>query len=213
MRSRRRTPTNPRSQRPRAGWRCGLSRQGTNARSIATRAAFENAIASFSATGGSTNAVLHLLAIAAEAGVHLEIDDFDAICARTPILADLRPGGRFVATDLFAAGGLGVVMQRLLELGLLHGDAVTVDGRTLARGRGIGNRDARTAGDPPRGRAASRARRDRGAARATSPPRGASSSSRATIATRIADRRASSIRRRRRSPRFATAPSTPVTWS
>jgi dihydroxy-acid dehydratase len=109
-----------------------LVEAGINPRSIATRDAFENAIASFSATGGSTNAVLHLLAIAVEAGIPLEMDDFDAICARTPILADLRPGGRFVATDLFAAGGLGVVMQRLLELGLLHGDAVTVDGRTLA---------------------------------------------------------------------------------
>jgi dihydroxy-acid dehydratase len=110
----------------------GLVEDGVNARSIATRAAFENSVASFSATGGSTNAVLHLLAIAAEAGIHLEIDDFEAICARTPILADIRPGGRFVATDVFAAGGLGVLMQRLLELGLLHGDAMTVDGRTIA---------------------------------------------------------------------------------
>ena len=109
-----------------------LVEEGTNARSIATRDAFENAVASFSATGGSTNAVLHLLGIAAEAGVALDIDDFDAICARTPILADLRPGGRFVATDLFAAGGLAVLMQRMLELDLLHGDARTVDGRTIA---------------------------------------------------------------------------------
>jgi dihydroxy-acid dehydratase len=109
-----------------------LVQGGTTARSIVTRAALENAIASFAATGGSTNAVLHLLAIAAEAGIAIDIDDFDAICARTPILADLRPGGRFVATDLHAAGGLSVVMQRLLELGLLHGDAVTVDGRTIA---------------------------------------------------------------------------------
>jgi dihydroxy-acid dehydratase len=109
-----------------------LVEQGTSARSIATRNAFENAVTSFSATGGSTNAVLHLLAIAAEAGVALEIDDFDAICARTPIIADIRPAGRFVATDVFAAGGLAVLMQRLLELGLLHGDAVTVDGRTIA---------------------------------------------------------------------------------
>lgn len=109
-----------------------LVEQGTSARSITTRAAFENAIASFSASGGSTNAVLHLLAIAAEAGITLEIDDFDAICARTPILADIRPGGRFVATDVFAAGGLAVLMQRLLQLGLLHGDAGTVDGRTIA---------------------------------------------------------------------------------
>jgi dihydroxy-acid dehydratase len=109
-----------------------LVEEGVNARSIVTRVALENAVASFSATGGSTNAVLHLLAVAAEAGIPLEIDDFDAICSRTPILADLRPGGRFVATDLFAAGGLSVLMQRLLELGLLHGDAMTVDGRTIA---------------------------------------------------------------------------------
>jgi len=101
-------------------------------RGIVTRDAVENAIMSVSATGGSTNAVLHLLAIAAEAEVPLELGDFDAICARTPIIADLRPGGRYVATDLFAAGGLGVLMARLLELGLLHGDARTVDGRTLA---------------------------------------------------------------------------------
>jgi len=106
--------------------------QGVNARSIVTRAAVENAVASFSASGGSTNAVLHLLAIAAEADVAITIDEIDAICARTPILADLRPGGRFVATDVFAAGGLGVLMQRLLSLGLLHGEAGTVDGRTLA---------------------------------------------------------------------------------
>ncbi len=101
-------------------------------RSIVTRAALENAIAYFSATGGSTNAVLHLLAIAAEAEVALDIEDFQAICARTPILADLRPGGRFVATDIHRAGGLAVLMQRLLSLGLLHGDARNVEGRTLA---------------------------------------------------------------------------------
>ncbi|MGA2284221.1 MAG: dihydroxy-acid dehydratase [Candidatus Dormibacteria bacterium] len=101
-------------------------------RSIVTREALENAIAYFSATGGSTNAVLHLLAIAAEAEVPLEIEDFQAICARTPILADLRPGGRFVATDIHRAGGLAVLMQRLLSLGLLHGEARNVEGRTLA---------------------------------------------------------------------------------
>jgi dihydroxy-acid dehydratase len=109
-----------------------LVEQGIGARSIVTKAALENAVASFSASGGSTNAVLHLLAIAAEAGVPMDIDEIDAICARTPILADLRPGGRFVATDVYAAGGLAVLMQRMLELGLLHGDARTVDGRTLA---------------------------------------------------------------------------------
>jgi dihydroxy-acid dehydratase len=101
-------------------------------RSIVTREALENAIAYSSATGGSTNAVLHLLAIAAEAEVPLDIEDFQAICARTPILADLRPGGRFVATDIHRAGGLGVLMQRLLSLGLLHGEARNVEGRSLA---------------------------------------------------------------------------------
>jgi dihydroxy-acid dehydratase len=101
-------------------------------RSIVTREALENAIAYFSATGGSTNAVLHLLAIAAEAEVPLDLEDFQAICARTPILADLRPGGRFVATDIHRAGGLAVLMQRLLSLGLLHGEARNVEGRTLA---------------------------------------------------------------------------------
>jgi dihydroxy-acid dehydratase len=109
-----------------------LVEQGIGARSIVTKAALENAVASFSASGGSTNAVLHLLAIAAEAGVPMDIDEIDAICARTPILADLRPAGRFVATDVYAAGGLAVLMQRMLELGLLHGEARTVDGRTLA---------------------------------------------------------------------------------
>src|SRR3984893_1716275 len=109
-----------------------LVEQEVRPRSIVTRKALENAVASFSATGGSTNAVLHLLAIAAEAEVALSIDDFDVICARTPILADLKHGGRFVATDLHAAGGLAVLMGRMLELGLLQGDAVTVDGRTIA---------------------------------------------------------------------------------
>jgi dihydroxy-acid dehydratase len=108
-----------------------LVEEGTNSRSIATRAAFENAVASFSASGGSTNAVLHLLAIAAEAEVPLEIDEMDAICARTPIFMDIKPGGRFVATDVFAAGGLGVLMQRLVERDLVHAEAPTVDGRTI----------------------------------------------------------------------------------
>jgi dihydroxy-acid dehydratase len=112
-------------------------------RSIVTRESLENAIASFSATGGSTNAVLHLLAIASEAEVRLSLDDFDAICARTPIIADLRPAGRFVAGDLFAAGGLAVLAQRLLELGLLHAGVRNVDGRTAAE---IGSAAVETAG-------------------------------------------------------------------
>ena len=98
---------------------------------ILTRDAFENAIASVAATGGSTNAVLHLLAIAYEAGVGLSLDDFDRISERVPLLADLKPGGRFVATDLYHAGGTGLVAKRLDEAGLLHGGALTVSGRSI----------------------------------------------------------------------------------
>ncbi len=117
--------------------RCGrlavdLVRSGLTARRVLTRDALENGIRLAVATGGSTNSVLHLLALAHEAGVELSIDDFDSISARTPLLADLKPGGRYVATDLHRAGGVGLVAKRLLEAGLLHGDAVTVTGRTLA---------------------------------------------------------------------------------
>jgi dihydroxy-acid dehydratase len=84
------------------------------------------------ATGGSTNAVLHLVAIAREAGVPLDLDAFDRVNARVPVLADLKPGGRFVATDLHAAGGTRLVAKRLLDAGVLHGNAITVTGRTLA---------------------------------------------------------------------------------
>ncbi len=99
---------------------------------IVTKAAIENAIAGVAATGGSTNAVLHLLAIAREADISLSIDDFDRISSQTPILADLKPGGRFVATDLYAAGGTPLLAKRMLEAGLLRGDCLTVTGRTLA---------------------------------------------------------------------------------
>jgi dihydroxy-acid dehydratase len=98
---------------------------------ILTREALENAIAAVAATGGSTNAVLHLLAIAREAGVALAIDDFDSISSRTPLLADLKPGGRFVANDLYAAGGIQLLARRLAESGLVHRDALTVTGKTL----------------------------------------------------------------------------------
>ena len=98
---------------------------------ILTRKAMENAIASVAATGGSTNAVLHLLAIAREAGVELTIDDFDRISERTPLIADLKPGGRFVANDLYKAGGIQLVAKRLVDAGLIHGDAMTVLGRTI----------------------------------------------------------------------------------
>ena len=99
---------------------------------ILTRKSIENAIASVAATGGSTNAVLHLLAIAREAGVELNIDDFDKISDRTPLIADLKPGGRFVANDLYHAGGIQLVAKRLIDAGLIHGDTITVTGKTLA---------------------------------------------------------------------------------
>jgi len=105
--------------------------RGILPRDIITRDALENAIAAIATSGGSTNGVLHLLAVAREAGVELDMDDFDRIAARTPLLCDLKPGGRYVATDLYAAGGVPLVAQRLLEAGLLHEDAITVTGRTI----------------------------------------------------------------------------------
>jgi len=120
-----------------AGRRAGelvldLLRRDITPSKIITKSAIENAIAGVAATGGSTNAVLHLLAIANEAKLSLSIDDFDRISSRVPIIADLKPGGRFVATDLYAAGGTALVAKRLLEAGLLRGDAITVTGSTLA---------------------------------------------------------------------------------
>jgi len=109
-----------------------LLRRDLRPSQIFTRAAFENAIASVAATGGSTNAVLHLLALAKETGVDLHIDDFDQISARTPLIADLKPGGRFAAADMHAAGGIPLVMKRLLDGGYLHGDCPTVSGQTIA---------------------------------------------------------------------------------
>jgi dihydroxy-acid dehydratase len=100
---------------------------------ILTRQAFENAIASIAATGGSTNGVLHLLAIARELGVPLTIDEFDTILERTPVIADMKPWGAYVATDLYDAGGLALVGRELSRHGLLHADALTVDGRTIGQ--------------------------------------------------------------------------------
>jgi dihydroxy-acid dehydratase len=109
-----------------------LVRADTRPSSILTREAFENAIAAVAGTGGSTNGVLHLLAIAREAGVPLALEDFDSIAARTPIVADLKPFGRYVATDVYEAGGVGLVARELVGAGLVAGDARGVDGRTLA---------------------------------------------------------------------------------
>jgi dihydroxy-acid dehydratase len=120
-----------------AGHRAGemvmdLLRRDVTPSKIITKSAIENAIAGVAATGGSTNSVLHLLAIANEANIPLSIDDFDRISSRVPILADLKPGGRFVATDLYAAGGTALVAKRMLEAKLLRGECLTVTGRTLA---------------------------------------------------------------------------------
>ena len=102
-------------------------------KSIITRKSLENAITAVLTSGGSTNAVLHLLAIARESGLPLTMDDFDAMSRRVPTLADLKPGGRFVATDLHRAGGIQLVAKRLLEAGLLHADQPTVTGRTIGQ--------------------------------------------------------------------------------
>ena len=98
---------------------------------VITRGSIENAIAAVAATGGSTNGVLHLLAVAYEAGIDLELEDFDRISARTPLLADLKPGGRFVAKDLYEAGGVALVTRRLADAGVLNEDERTVTGRTI----------------------------------------------------------------------------------
>ena len=118
-------------------FRCGevvlnLLRTGILPRRILTRAAFENAIASVAATGGSTNAVLHLLAISREAGVALEIDDFQRVSERTPLLADLKPSGKYVAADVYKAGGIPVIAKRLLDAKCADGSTLTVTGRTFA---------------------------------------------------------------------------------
>ncbi len=111
-----------------------LVRRDVRPATFATRNALENGIASVAATGGSTNAVLHLLAIAHEFDIPLDIDEFGVIADRTPLIGDMRPGGRYTALDMYEAGGVGLVMRELLKRpGLLHGDAPTVDGRTIAQ--------------------------------------------------------------------------------
>ena len=106
-------------------------RAGRRPSAVITRQALENAIAAVATSGGSTNGVLHLLAVAREMDLPLGIDEFDAISERTPLLCDLQPGGRYVATDLYEAGGVPLVLKRMLDAGALHGDALTVTGRTI----------------------------------------------------------------------------------
>jgi len=109
-----------------------MLRLGIRPSDILTKKAFENAIALFNALGGSTNAVLHLLAIANEAGVPLELDDFNRIAARVPHIADTKPGGKYHMTDLHRIGGVPVVLKHLLDAGLIHGDVMTCTGKTMA---------------------------------------------------------------------------------
>src|SRR6478672_2563287 len=121
-----------------AARRCGeivmdLVRRDVRPSAIVSRASLDNAIASVAATGGSTNGVLHLLAIAHEFGIELDIDEFGAIADRTPIVADMKPGGRYAASELYDAGGVELVMRELLKRDLLDGTAPTVDGRTIAQ--------------------------------------------------------------------------------
>ncbi|MFL5821593.1 MAG: dihydroxy-acid dehydratase [Solirubrobacteraceae bacterium] len=107
--------------------------RGQRPREVITRESLENAVAAVAASGGSTNAVLHLLAVAREAGAQLSIDDFDRISRRTPLLCDLKPGGQYVAVDLHEAGGVPVLLSRLLEAGILHEHAPTVSGKTVGQ--------------------------------------------------------------------------------
>jgi dihydroxy-acid dehydratase len=126
-------PTKPQVARAAGALVVDVLRRGQRPSSLITRESIENAITAIAASGGSTNGVLHLLALAREAGVELEIDDFDAISERTPLLCDLKPGGRFVAVDLYRAGGVALLAQRLAEAGLLHEDAPTVTGVTIGQ--------------------------------------------------------------------------------
>jgi len=122
-----------------------LVEKNLTARKLMDRRAFENAIAVVMAVGGSTNAVLHLLAIAHSAGVPLELDDFERIRARVPVLADMKPSGKYVATDLHEVGGIPLVMKMLLEHGVVHGECLTVTGKTVAENL------ARVPSEPPAG--------------------------------------------------------------
>jgi len=128
-------------------FRCGeivlnLLKQGIRPSDILTKAAFENAIAGVATTGGSTNAVLHLLAISREIGLPLEIDDFQRVSERTPLLADLKPAGKYVAADVDAAGGIPVIAKRLLDGKHAHGSALTVTGKTFAEEANAANETA-----------------------------------------------------------------------
>ena len=126
---------------------------------VITRDSLENAIACVCASGGSTNAVIHLIALAHELGIELKMDDFERISRATPLFADLKPGGRFVATDLYAAGGVPVILKRLDDAGLLHRDAITVSGKTIGEEAEAVDRGARPGSRAPARRPAEVRRR------------------------------------------------------
>ncbi len=144
-----------------AAQRCGeivmdLIKRDVRPSTFVTRKSIENAIACVAATGGSTNAVLHLLAIAHEYGLPLDIDEFGEIADRTPIVGDLVPGGRYAAADLFDAGGLSLVTRELLKKGLIDGSTPNVDGGTIASAAAAVDRDAGPEGGRCRSRSPSR---------------------------------------------------------
>ncbi len=164
------------------------------------------------ATGGSTNAVLHLLAMAREAEVPLSIDDFDGICARTPVFVDLKPGGRFMAADVDKAGGIRVIAKRLVEGKFVDGSAITVTGRTLRRRSRGGQRDARPGSDPAARPSPQAARRHRHSARQPGARRLRDQAGRPRQEAAPAARRASSIAKKTPCTPSPTARSTPATW-
>jgi len=145
-------------RKPEVARQCGelvmdVLRRGQRPSDVITKPALQNAIAAVATSGGSTNGVLHLLAVAREMGVPLQIDEFDEISGRTPLLCDLQPGGRYVATDLYEAGGVPLVLKRMLEAGVLNPDAQTVTGRTIGEHAGeaqetAGQRVVRPLDDP-----------------------------------------------------------------
>ncbi len=179
---------------------------------IVTRASIENAIAAIACSGGSTNGVLHLLALANEIGIELAIDDFDEISERTPLLCDLKPGGQFVAPDLYAAGGVPLVMKRLNEAGLLNSETITVTGKTSAR---LPTPQTRPKASASSGRCLTRSSQPAASrsCTATSLRTDAWSSSRATSAARRRALRGCSSPKRRRWRPSRRARSSPATSS
>ena len=183
-------------------------------RDILTRQAFENAITVAVAMGGSTNVVLHLLAIANEAGVALSLGDFDRISRNTPYIADMKPGGRYVMADLDRYGGVSLVIKRLLEAGLLHGDAMTVTGKSVEGQRCRDCHRGRPAGGLHRGRSAEPHRRPGHSLRQSGPRRGGDQGGRDTRSGSTRARRGSSSRKNPPSRPSSARKSSPETlWS